>query len=121
MQVHVKMPHIKIDIEGDIPPSLIKVLKKEFGKKIKFTYYDEEFVNVRDTDWFKKMEKSRTPGMALRIYRENAGLTQTELGNKLGGLTRQKISDMENSRRIISVETAEELAKILGVSVDRFL
>ena len=35
MQAHVKTPHIKIDIEGDIPSKIIIVLKELYGKKVK--------------------------------------------------------------------------------------
>ena len=31
----VKTPHIRIHIEGRIPPSLITVLKKEYGKGVR--------------------------------------------------------------------------------------
>jgi hypothetical protein len=35
MQAVVKTPHIKIRIEGRIPPRLITVLKKEYGKGVR--------------------------------------------------------------------------------------
>jgi transcriptional regulator with XRE-family HTH domain len=56
----------------------------------------------------------------MRIYRENRGWTQARLGRELGGMSRQKISDMERSRRVISGDTAIALAQIFGVAVERF-
>ena len=33
MQAHVKTPHIKSEIEGEIPPNVLSVLKEVYGKK----------------------------------------------------------------------------------------
>jgi len=33
MQVHVKTPHTKIDITGEIPEELLSLLKKVYGIK----------------------------------------------------------------------------------------
>ena len=38
----VKTPHIKIHIEGRIPPRLITVLKKEYGKGVRLVDDNEE-------------------------------------------------------------------------------
>jgi DNA-binding XRE family transcriptional regulator len=80
-----------------------------------------ETVNVFDTDWFKDINSKTSPGDVLRIYRENSGLTQEELGKKLGKFTRQKISDMENGKRSISKEAAKKLSQIFHVPIERFL
>ena len=50
----VKTPHIKIHIEGRIPPRLITLLKKEYGKGVRLvddTESDDELVDVFQTDW----------------------------------------------------------------------
>ncbi len=58
------MPHIKIDIEGDIPDKLI----------------EEETVDIFETEFYKDTKARTTPGDNLKIYRQNKGLTQKELG-----------------------------------------
>jgi DNA-binding XRE family transcriptional regulator len=60
-------------------------------------------------------------GDNLRIYRENAGLSQDELGKKLGNIPRQNISAMEKGRRGISKEIAKKLSMILKAPVSRFI
>jgi len=57
----------------------------------------------------------------VRVYRDNFGFTQAKLGEKLGGLSRQNVSDMENNRRGISKDIAKKLSKIFKVPVDRFI
>ena len=52
------------------------------------------------------MKAKTLPGDFLRIYRENKGLTQAELGKKLGGIHRQHISNMERGQRSISINIA---------------
>jgi DNA-binding XRE family transcriptional regulator len=81
----------------------------------------EEMVNIFDTGWYKETSAATTPGDALKIYRENAGFTQEELGRKLGKCARQKISDIERGKRNISKEMAKKISRIFNVPVDRFL
>jgi DNA-binding XRE family transcriptional regulator len=123
MQAVVKMPHIEISVKGAvIPPRLMKVLKKEYGQEL--TLIDDEgdeLVNVFDTDWYKGIKKNMSPGKYLRIYRENKGLTQAGLGEVLGGIPRQHISNMETGRRAISLKMARKLSIILNTPIERFL
>ena len=63
MQAVVKTPHIEIKIKGTIPGSLLALLKKEYGKKLRFTEKeDNERVNVFETDWYKKIKKKYGTG-----------------------------------------------------------
>lgn len=122
MQAVVKTPHIDINIRGNIPKNLLKVLKEDYGKKLKLIENPEdELVDVFETDWYKGMSKKRKPGDAMRTYRENSGMTQEELGKKLGGDARQIVSNMEKGSRAISLKTAKKLAKLFDVPVDRFV
>lgn len=123
MQAVVKMPHIEISVKGaEIPPSLIDVLKKEYGRELKLVKDDDnDLENVFETDWYKGVKKNMTPGKYLRIYRENKGLTQTALGELLGGVPKQNVSNMEHGRRSIGLKMAKQLAKILDTPVDRFI
>lgn len=123
MQAVVKTPHIEISVKGaEIPPKLMKVLKEEYGKELNLVMDDEdEFVDVSETQWYKKIKEKMTPGKYLRIHRENKGLTQVELGEALGGIPRQHISNMENGHRAISIKMARKLSTILDVPIERFL
>jgi DNA-binding XRE family transcriptional regulator len=119
----VKTPHIKIHIEGTIPPCLITLLKKEYGKSVRLVGdadTDEEFIDVFQTDWFRRTKARLTPGKNLRIYRQNSNLTQSQLG-KLIAMPKQYISNMENGIRPISKKMAITLAKIFKTSVARFI
>jgi DNA-binding XRE family transcriptional regulator len=118
----VKTPLIKIHIKGKIPTRIVAVLKKEYGDKVKLTEEDDdELVDVFQTDWYKRVKKTLTPGTNLKIYRQNMRLTQEQLGAKLGDLPKQFISNMENGIRPISKNTAIKLSKLFKVSVDRFI
>ena len=116
MQVAVKTPRIELKMKGDIPERVILFLEEEYGVSLRQTADDgEEVVNAFETDWYKRTMAAMTPGKALRIYRENAGLTQAALGERMGGIPRQHISNMENGRRPIGKENAKRLAAALHV------
>jgi DNA-binding XRE family transcriptional regulator len=57
----------------------------------------------------------------MKLYRELHKMTQAELGEKLGGLPRQHISNMERGMRAISLATAKKLSAFFKVSVERFI
>jgi len=109
------------ELRGNIPTKVMQYLKEEFGQDVELLKDDEEMVNVFDTDWYKEIRASTTPGEALKIYRQNAGFSQEKLGLKLGNFNRQKISDMECNKRNISKETAKKLSRLFQVPVERFL
>jgi DNA-binding XRE family transcriptional regulator len=120
----VKTPHIKIHIQGRIPAPLIDVLKKEYGKGVKLTDEaedDNELVDIFKTDWYRRAKARLTPGKSLRIYRQNAKMTKEELGQRLGGLPKQFVSNVENGIRPISKNMAMKLANIFKTSVARFI
>jgi len=123
MQAVVKTPRIEISIKGaTIPQKLIGVLREEYGDDLKVVENDgESLVNVIDTQWYKKTKAHMTPGDYLRIYRENKGFTQGKLGELLGGIPRQHISNMERGHRPISLKIARKLSKILNAPVEKLL
>lgn len=108
-------------IKGDIPPGVLEYLQREFGQDVELVEDDDELLNIFETDWYKDIREAITPGDTLRIYRENFGLTQAELGQKLGKFARQKISDMEHNKRSISKDVAKKLSQLFDVPIDRFL
>ena len=118
----VKTPRTSIRIKGKISNKLIEVLVSEYGKDVQLTRDPEdELVDVFQTDWYKNTKKTMTPGIYMKIYRENRKMTQTELGKILGGLPRQHVSNMENGVRPISKKIAMKLAKAFDVSVEKFI
>jgi DNA-binding XRE family transcriptional regulator len=121
MQVVVKTPRINLKMKGDIPAGIIKALKNEYGDLQIIQDKDDEVVNIVDTDWYKSMLPLLTPGKTLRVYRENAGLTQEALGAKVGGVPRQHISGMETGKRPIGKEMAKRLAMALNTSPLKFI
>lgn len=65
----------------------------------------------------KELEKSRGPvtfAKLLHTYRMAEELSQDELGQKLGGLSRGIICDYEKGRRIPTPEKAADITKTLG-------
>ncbi len=109
------------EIKGNIPPDVLDYIRGKFGKDVNVLEDEDELLNVFETNWHKEIKKAITPGDTLKIYRENIGVSQSELGKKLGKYTRQKISDMENGKRSISKEVAKKLSLIFDVPIDRFI
>ncbi len=122
MQAVVKTPRIKVNIRGELSPKLIAVLEEEFGKELLLTEEgDEETLDIFATDWYREIQSKTTPGDTLKIYRENHGLTQAQLGEMLGGIPRQHVSNMERGIRPVSMKTARKLAGIFRVSPGKFV
>jgi len=122
MQAVVKTPRININIKSDISEKLLTILKEEYGEDIElYDENDEELIDVFETEWYKNIKTKITPGDNLKIYRENHGMSQEKLGKLLGGIPRQHVSNMERGIRSISLKTAQKLAQIFEVSVEKFL
>jgi DNA-binding XRE family transcriptional regulator len=118
----VKTPHIKIQSKGNIPKRILDALKKEYGTEVRLVLEPEdEKVDVFETDWYKGIKEKLSPGKNLRIYRQNAEMTLQKLGELLGNIPRQHISNMEKGTRPISKKTALKLAQIFDVSVEKFI
>ena len=118
----VKTPRIKIEIKGKISKRLLDVLKEEYGSDVQIIPDDEdEKIDIFKTDWYKNVKEKLTPGKNMRIYRQNLSMTQKELGELLGGVPRQHISNMERGTRAISKKVALNLSKIFDTSVDKFI
>ncbi|MGR3319395.1 MAG: helix-turn-helix domain-containing protein [Candidatus Anammoxibacter sp.] len=123
----VKKPRTKspdLEIRGKIPQWMIVRLKKEYGKSFKLTNdisEKDDLVDIRDTNWYKKMKKKWKPGDSIKIYRTNFGYSQEKLGKLLEGIPRQNISAMENGKLAINKHVALQLSKIFKVPIDRFI
>lgn len=114
----VRKPHTNFRITGDVPRFLLVILKERYGDDLEVK---NDAVSIFETDWYKNIKKKTTPGDNLHIYRKNHGWTQKELGLKLGGFSKQHISEMELNKRSISKKTAKNLAELFSVSVEKFI
>jgi DNA-binding XRE family transcriptional regulator len=117
VQGHVKTPHIEINVKGDEYRPLIDFLIQDFGEKNVDIIDDsdelsDELINISQTEWFHSTDLS--PGETVGIHRKNLKMTQAELGRRLGGMSRQHVSDIENGQRNISVTLSKKLAEVLG-------
>ena len=116
MQVHVKTP--RIDIKGEDFPELIEFLIKAVGEE-QIEFIEEGQIDITETDWYNTMEV--TPGETVEIHRLNINFTQAVLGDKLGGKSKQFISDIEKGRRNISIKLAKLLGEALGHNYKAYL
>ncbi len=121
MQAVVKTHHIEINVKGEIPNNLLQYLKKNFGKNLTISKNEEELINVRDTDWYKKIKSKMSPAKYMKHLRESRNMTQEQLGALLGNVSRQNISSMESGKRAISKDKAIKLSKLFKMPVERFL
>ena len=119
MQVVVKTPRIRID--GEVNEELLAYLREHYDDVEVVENEEEELVEVTSTDWYRGIKEQIIPGDNMRLYREMHGLSQEELGRKLGRFSRQNISNMEHGHRQISKGLAKKLAELFDVSVEKFV
>jgi DNA-binding XRE family transcriptional regulator len=120
----VRAPHTRspsLEIRGRIPRWMLSRLRREYGRTLVVKDDPEDSVDVFGTSWYKSVSSKRRPGDSLRICRENAELSQAQLGERLGGVPRQNVSAMEEGRRGIGKEMARSLADILHAPLERFI
>jgi antitoxin component HigA of HigAB toxin-antitoxin module len=97
------------------------LLKTEYGSVLKLTGHDDnESADFFKTDFYRKMNKQMTPGTYVRIYRENHGMTQEQLGANVGA-SKSFICDIEHNRRAISKEMAKKFSMLFKISAERFI
>ena len=118
----VKMPHTDLEIRGEIPAAVLKVLRREFGSKLTIMpdSTDEKLESVFESAEYEEFKDRITSGDYIRTYRQNLGFTQASLGEKLG-VSRAFICDIEHNRRLISKQIAKKLSRLFDVSISRFI
>ena len=65
-------------------------------------------------------ERDRIIGLRVKTYRDIKGLSQTELGDKIG-VTFQQIQKYENGKNKVSVSRLIDMCKVLDVSLMNFI
>ncbi len=111
----VKKPHIEISIHGEHVDELLAWIKKKYDVTVLANdqYPEDESVSIESTEYWQEMEKNRI-GNLLAGARLKAGLTQTQLAEKLG-IRQNMVSDYEHGRRTYSDAMAKRLSKTLKV------
>jgi len=109
----VKKPHIEISINGENVAELVDWIRKKYDVSVLSEEPEEEFVPIEGTQYWREMEKNRI-GNLLAGARLKAGLTQTQLADKLG-IRQNMVSDYEHGRRTYSDVMAKRLSRTLKV------
>jgi ribosome-binding protein aMBF1 (putative translation factor) len=118
----VKTHRTNLHMRGFIPSPVLRVLRHEFGKNLTVTPEkdDEKLEIVFNAAEHMDFKKRASPADYLRTYRENAGLTQSELAEKLN-VARSYICDLEHGRRTFSKQFAKKAAAFLKISVEHLI
>ena len=109
----VKKPHIEISIHGEHVDEMLDWIKKKYDVTVLADEPKTESVSIESTEYWQEMEKNRI-GNLLAGARLKAGLTQTQLAEKLG-IRQNMVSDYEHGRRTYSDAMARRLSKTLEV------
>lgn len=118
MQVVVKTPPIDVKIDGKGVETFIGIIKRSIPDAQ--IIEDDELQDIDDWDYYAEMKARLTPAKALKIRRENAGLTQAQLAEKCG-IQATNIALMETEKRSIGARTAKKLAAALECGVSDFI
>jgi len=109
----VKKPHIEISINGENVAEFVDWIRKKYDVAVLSEEPEEEFVPIEGTQYWREMEKNRI-GNLLAGARLKAGLTQTQLAEKLG-IRQNMVSDYEHGRRTYSDVMAKRLNRTCKV------
>jgi ribosome-binding protein aMBF1 (putative translation factor) len=112
----VKKPHIELSIHGEQVAELVAWIRKKYEVTILAEEPEDGYVPIESTEYWKELEKNRV-GNLLAGARLKAGLTQSQLADKLG-IKQNMVSDYERGRRTYSDAMATRLARTLEVRED---
>lgn len=111
------MPPISFDFKARTPRKILDEVRNRYSRYL----VEEPLLDYFETDFHKIVSARLTPGLCISNMRDVHGLTQEQLGEKLGGVRASRISDWENDRRSVSKKYAKALGAIFKLSPDRFL
>ncbi len=98
----------------------IRVNEESSGKAVKVAKgLVKEGVSVSRLS-IGEYEEKKIPykvGQRIKEWRLRRGYTQEDLANKIGGITNQGIYEYEQGRAAVSLETLDEIAKVLSISI----
>ena len=119
MQAVERTHHIDLHLFGQGIQQVIEALKASYPD-IEFYDDEEQLIDSEESSVFQQIESDITPGIKLKIRRENKGFTQHDLSDKTG-IAVSNISLMENNRRPIGAKTAKLLAVALNCNPSEFI
>lgn len=119
MPVATKTRPIKMTFRPGTPRRVLQDVRRRYAHYL--VELEDKAVPYYETDLHKKVSATMTPGLWLKHLREAHSLSQAELGEKMGGVKASRISDWENNQRTVSKDAAKSLAKLFGVTTDRFI
>jgi DNA-binding XRE family transcriptional regulator len=119
MLVAVRRPPTEFVVEGNIPEKYLAIFKEDYGDDFTIEE-DSKYELASQSEWYKEMKAKETPGGNLRFYRKLFRLTQILLGKKRG-ISKQKVSNMENGIIPISRKTAYQLGELFERDPGRFI
>ncbi len=125
MLVAEKTHHINTYIYGQGSDYVIQILREKLPdiqvlQEEENSPDDEEYINSRDSEVMKEIERQIKPGDVLKIRRENREWSQAELSQR-SGIAIPNISLMEAGKRPIGARTAKKLALALDCDVSDFI
>ena len=115
----VKKPRIEISAHGERIDELLEWIRKKYDVAVLASDDEDadESIAVEETEFWQEMEKNRI-GNLLAAARLKAGLTQTQVAEKVG-IRQNMLSDYEHGRRSLSRAMATRLSKALGIKEER--
>lgn len=119
MSVATKTRPISLTLRPGTPSRVLQDLRRRYSRYL--VEREDKAVDYFKTDLHKKVSATMTPGLWVRHLREAHGLSQAQLGEKMGGVKASRISDWENNQRAVSKTAAKGLSKLFGVPADRFI
>jgi ribosome-binding protein aMBF1 (putative translation factor) len=114
----IKTPPINLRFRRDTPGRILIEVRKRYAS---YLVEDDPLMDWHTTDLHEKIVTSMKPGDWVFHLRDANGLTQEELGQKLGNVSGSRISDWEGNRRAVSKSIAKKLSALFGVSSERFI
>ena len=124
MLVAVRTPRIEFEVKGTtVPDDVIDFFRKKFGDK-NVSVDDEEYILAEDMPEFRQFKAEETPGKTIRFYRKMMGLTQAQLGQRLGVTDKSDkmtVSRMERDVQPVGKKTALRMSRLFHISVGRLI
>lgn len=125
MLVAEKTHHINTYIYGQGSDYVIQILREKLPdiqvlQEEEVSSNDEDYINSKDSEIMKEIERQIKPGDVLKIRRENKEWSQADLSQR-SGIAVPNISLMEAGKRPIGARTAKKLSLALGCDVSDFI
>jgi DNA-binding transcriptional regulator YiaG len=111
------MPPTNLQFRPGTPLPILREARRRYARYL----VDDEVEDYFKTELHRRVSARMTPGLRLKTLRKGHGLTQEELGKKIGNFSDKRISDWESGRRGIPKSVAKALSVWFSVPAERFL